>query len=25
MLKNAMDFWGVQNVNDIDPLVKLLI
>jgi hypothetical protein len=25
MLKNAMDFWGVQNVNDIDPLVKLLV
>jgi hypothetical protein len=25
ILKNAMDFWGVQNVNDIDPLVKLLV
>lgn len=25
ILKNAMEFWGVQNVNDVDPLVKLLI
>lgn len=25
MLKNATEFWGVQNVNDVDPLVKLLI
>ncbi|PAW92066.1 hypothetical protein CKK33_00570 [Mucilaginibacter sp. MD40] len=25
MLRNAMDFWGNTNVNDMDPLVKLLI
>jgi len=25
MLRNAMDFWGTTNVNDIDPLVKLLV
>ncbi len=25
MLRNAMDFWNTTNVNDIDPLVKLLI
>ncbi|AYL94956.1 type VI secretion system baseplate subunit TssF [Mucilaginibacter celer] len=25
MLKNATEFWGVQNVNDVDPLVKLLV
>jgi hypothetical protein len=25
MLRTAMDFWNTTNVNDIDPLVKLLI
>lgn len=25
MLRNAMDFWGTTNVNDMDPMVKLLI
>jgi hypothetical protein len=25
MLKNAMDFWGTLNINDIDPMVKLLV
>ena len=25
MLKHAMDFWGTLNVNDIDPMVKLLV
>ncbi|MBB6111786.1 type VI secretion system baseplate subunit TssF [Mucilaginibacter lappiensis] len=25
MLRNAMDFWNTTNINDIDPLVKLLI
>lgn len=25
VIKNAMDFWGVRNVNDLDPLVKLLL
>jgi hypothetical protein len=25
MLRNALDFWGTANVNDIDPFVKLLI
>ncbi|GGH01392.1 type VI secretion system baseplate subunit TssF [Mucilaginibacter phyllosphaerae] len=25
MLRNAMDYWGTTNINDIDPMVKLLI
>ncbi|OKS87554.1 type VI secretion system baseplate subunit TssF [Mucilaginibacter polytrichastri] len=25
MLRNAMDYWGTANINDIDPMVKLLI
>lgn len=25
MLHNAMDYWGATNVNDMDPMVKLLI
>jgi hypothetical protein len=25
MLRNAMDYWGTTNLNDIDPMVKLLI
>jgi hypothetical protein len=25
MLRNALDFWGTSNLNDIDPFVKLLI
>src|ERR1700744_6277245 len=25
MLHNAMDYWGAANVNDMDPMVKLLI
>lgn len=25
MLRNAMDYWGTTNVNDMDPLVKLLV
>jgi hypothetical protein len=25
MLRNALDFWGASNLNDIDPFVKLLI
>jgi hypothetical protein len=25
MMRNAMDYWGTANVNDIDPMVKLLI
>ncbi len=25
MLRNAMDYWGTSNVNDMDPLVKLLV
>jgi hypothetical protein len=25
MLRNAMDYWGTTNINDMDPMVKLLI
>ncbi|WP_374948626.1 hypothetical protein [Mucilaginibacter sp.] len=25
MLGNAVDYWGLTNVNDMDPLVKLLV
>ncbi|WP_345954271.1 hypothetical protein [Mucilaginibacter sp. PAMB04168] len=25
ILRNAMDYWGTNNVNDMDPMVKLLI
>ncbi|RAJ26026.1 type VI secretion system baseplate subunit TssF [Pedobacter cryoconitis] len=25
ILKNALDYWGIKNTNDFDPLVKLLI
>ncbi|MEO3405623.1 hypothetical protein AAFN85_17055 [Mucilaginibacter sp. CAU 1740] len=25
MLRNATDYWGTANINDIDPMVKLLI
>lgn len=25
MMRNAMDYWGTTNINDIDPMVKLLI
>lgn len=25
ILKNARDYWGIKNTNDVDPLVKLLI
>ncbi|MBS7566721.1 type VI secretion system baseplate subunit TssF [Mucilaginibacter sp. Bleaf8] len=25
MLRNAMDYWGTSNANDMDPMVKLLI
>ena len=25
MMRNAMDYWGTANANDIDPMVKLLI
>ncbi|WP_462267407.1 type VI secretion system baseplate subunit TssF [Mucilaginibacter sp.] len=25
MLRNALDFWGTANVNDLDPFVKLLV
>ncbi len=25
MLRNAQDFWGVSNKNDIDPFVKIII
>jgi len=25
MLRNAMDYWGTTNVNDMDPMVRLLV
>jgi hypothetical protein len=25
MMRNAMDYWGTTNTNDVDPMVKLLI
>ncbi|MEX8547209.1 MAG: hypothetical protein V5804_06365 [Mucilaginibacter sp.] len=25
MLRNAMDYWGTTNINDMDPMVKLLV
>ncbi|MFD1258008.1 hypothetical protein ACFQ3S_14460 [Mucilaginibacter terrae] len=25
MLRNAMDYWGTTNINDIDPMVRLLV
>jgi hypothetical protein len=25
MMRNAMDYWGTANTNDVDPMVKLLI
>lgn len=25
MLRNAVDYWGLTNVNDMDPMVKLLV
>jgi len=25
ILKNALDYWGIKNTNDFDPMVKLLI
>ncbi|MET4080723.1 hypothetical protein ABIB40_000667 [Pedobacter sp. UYP30] len=25
MLKNALDFWGSTNVNDLDPFVKIIV
>ena len=25
MLRNAMDYWGTTNINDMDPMVRLLV
>ena len=25
MLRNAMDYWGATNINDMDPMVRLLV
>jgi hypothetical protein len=25
MLRNAMDYWGTANINDMDPMLKLLV
>lgn len=25
MLRNAMDYWGTTNINDMDPMLKLLV
>lgn len=25
MLRNAMDYWGTANINDMDPMVRLLV